>query len=119
MRSGGAQPHQHQPLGVESTQQQQRLLTEATRKVQEHAYYLKQAMEQHSLPVVLDRAAHMVGELGGPPHGQQPAAPVNTGGSAKLNPKNYYELYMRALEDMPMVEDYLLSLAASSSSSSR
>lgn len=96
---------------------QQRLLTDATRKVQEHAYYMKQAMEQKNLPVVLDRAAHMVGELGGPPHGAQhhtsstsSSGPSNTGVSAKMNPKIYYELYMRALEEMPTFEDYLLNL---------
>jgi len=96
---------------------QQRWLTEATRKVQEHAYYMRQAMDQKNLPVVLDRAAHMVGELGGPPHGHHHShhsasgGPSNTGLSAKLNPKNYYELYMRALEDLPAYEDYLLNLS--------
>ena len=96
---------------------QQRLLTDATRKVQEHAYYMKQAMEQQQLPVVLERAAYMVGELGGLPHGTQPSTQPgvvslsNTGLSAQLTPKNYYELYMRALEDMPALEEHLLSLA--------
>lgn len=121
---------------------QQRLLMDATRKVQEHAYYMKQAMEQRNIPVVLDRAAYMVGELGGLPHGQhstsypsQPpnhpggttttgtssssnqsssnAGPANTGASVKLSPKNYYELYMRALEEMPTLEDFLLNLTNS------
>jgi Vacuolar protein sorting-associated protein 35 len=113
-------------FGLESTQQQQKILTDATRKVQEHAYYMKQAMEQphiNNLAVVLDRAAHMVGELGGPPHGGPSGGaaaaagggnvgPTNTGGSAKLTPKNYYELYMRALEDMPALEEYLIQLAS-------
>lgn len=120
-------------LGLESTHQQQRLLTEATRKIQEHAYYMKQAMtmmdqhQQNNVAVALDRAAHMVGELGGPPHGSQANAATggggsgsnsgsahltNTGGSAKLTPKNYYELYMRALEDMPAFEEYLFNLAS-------
>jgi Vacuolar protein sorting-associated protein 35 len=113
-------------LGIESTEQQQRILTMSIRKVQEHAYYMKQAMEQKNLTVVLDRAAHMVGELGGPPHGHATTgnsqtssnnshhngAPTNTGGSAKLTPKNYYDLYMRALEDMPLLEEYLFNLAA-------
>ena len=132
------------PMALAQQQQQQqealqqRLLTDATRKIQEHAYYMRQAMEQKNLPVVFDRAAHMVGELGGPPHGQHhhhhhahqsgPAAsansttanssssastssgPTNTGISPKLNPKMYYELYMRALEDMPVFQEYLLSL---------
>uniref|UniRef100_A0A7S3LID7 Vacuolar protein sorting-associated protein 35 n=1 Tax=Amphora coffeiformis TaxID=265554 RepID=A0A7S3LID7_9STRA len=96
---------------------QQRLLADATRKVQEHAYYMKQAMEQKQLPMVLERAAYMVGELGGLPHGAQPTTQPavvslsNTGLSAQLTPKNYYELYMRALEDMPALEEHLRSLA--------
>lgn len=123
-RHSGAPP---MIVGVESAQNQQKILTEATRKVQEHAYYMKQAMDQPNLAVTLDRAAHMVGELGGPPHGGgggspsgsggSGGAPTNTGGSSKLTPRNYYELYMRALEDMPALEEYLLQLASSSSSS--
>jgi vacuolar protein sorting-associated protein 35 len=120
---------QHPP-GMPTPQDQamqQRMLTEATRKVQEHAYYMRQAMEQNNIPVTLDRAAHMVGELGELPHGQQAASispsasnpsaassssgPSNSGLSSKLTPKNYYELYMRALEDMPTFEDFLLNLA--------
>lgn len=96
---------------------QERLLNDATRKVQEHAYYMKQAMEQNNLPVVLDRAAHMVGELGGQPphqHGGSSSPSVgsltNTGLSVKLNPKNYYELYMRTLDEIPVFEDYLVNL---------
>ena len=104
---------------------QQRLLDDATRKLQEHAYYVQQAMDEKNLPVVLDRAAYMVGELGGPLHGHQnshqssasssgSSRPSNTGCSAKLNPKNnYYELYMRALEEMPGLEDYLFNLVRS------
>ena len=103
---------------------QQRLLTDATRKVQEHAYYMRQAMDQNNLPTVLERAAYMAGELGVPPHSSAAAASAsgaasaalpslaNTGISVKLTPKNYYELYMRALEDMPSFEDYLLGVAS-------
>jgi vacuolar protein sorting-associated protein 35 len=98
----------HQPT------QQQRILNDAIRNVQEHAYYMKLAMDQNNLAVVLDRAAHMVGELGGPPHG--PAASTTPRpNTAQLSPKNYYELYMRALEDMPLFEEYLFQLAAPSS----
>ncbi|KAL7567971.1 hypothetical protein ACA910_019679 [Epithemia clementina (nom. ined.)] len=110
-------PGMPQPLPAQAIQQ--RLLTDATRKVQEHAYYMRQAMDQNNLPSVLERAAYMAGELGVPPHGHQAAAQgvsapslSNTGISVKLTPKNYYELYMRALEDMPSFEDYLLGLAA-------
>ena len=97
--------------------QQNRLLTDATRKVQEHAYYMKQAMERHDLPTVLDRAAQMVGELGEHAHSHHhhqlhPPAPGASGTTTALSPKNYYELHLRALEELPTLEDYLLGLAA-------
>lgn len=96
--------------------QQQRLLTDATRKVQEHAYYMKQAMERNDLPTVLDRAAQMVGELGEHAHAHHhhhihPPAPGATGSTTALSPKNYYELHLRALEELPTLEDYLLNLS--------
>lgn len=99
--------------------QQQRLLTEATRKVQEHSYYMKQAIDRHDLPVVLDRAAGMVGELGEHAHSHNshklhPPAPGATGTSTALQPKNYYELHLRALEELPTLENYLLDLANAS-----
>ena len=37
--------------------EQSRLLTDATRLVQEHAYYMKQAIEGDDLPMVMDVAA--------------------------------------------------------------
>ena len=76
---------------------QTRILTDATRKVQEHAYYMKQAMDRDDLPTVLDRASHMVGELG-------------EHRNMQLNPKNYYELHMRALDDMPNLEEYFMAI---------
>lgn len=96
--------------------QQNRLLTDATRKVQEHAYYMKQAMERRDLPTVLDRAAQMVGELGEHAHSHHhhhvhPPAPGASGTTTALSPKNYYELHLRALEELPTLEDYLLGLA--------
>lgn len=83
--------------------QQNRILTDCTRKVQEHAYYMKQAMDKDELSVVLDRAAQMVGELG-------------DSSSGMLTPKNYYELHMRALDDMPNLEEYFISLTAADDS---
>jgi vacuolar protein sorting-associated protein 35 len=83
--------------------QQNRVLTDCTRKVQEHAYYMKQAMDKNELSMVLDRASHMVGELGDT-------------SSGLLTPKNYYELHMRALDDMPNLEEYFLSLTSAESS---
>jgi len=114
-----ATPAKPQPSWAETPAQvavQQRLLTEATRKVQEHAYYMRQAMEKNDLPNVLDRAALMVGQLGenhAPSQGGQlgPNAPPPGGEASQLNPKNYYELHMRALEDMPQFEEYLLNIS--------
>jgi len=80
--------------------QQTRVLNDCTRKVQESAYYMKQAMDKDNLSEVLDRAAQMVGELG-------------DSASGTISPKNYYELHMRALDDMPNLEEYLLALATS------
>jgi vacuolar protein sorting-associated protein 35 len=102
--------------------QQQRLLIDATRKVQEHAYYMKQAMERNDLPAVLDRAASMVGELGEHAHSHHhhrlnPPARGATGTTTALSPKNYYELHLRALEEMPTLEDYLLNIAQGNASS--
>jgi len=82
--------------------QQNRILTDCTRKVQENAYYMKQAMDKGELATVLDRASQMVGEL----------CDMSSG---SLTPKNYYELYMRALDDMPNLEDYFLSIAVNES----
>ena len=113
-------PGKPQPSWAETPAQiaiQNRLLTDATRKVQEHAYYMKQAMEKNDLPTVLDRASLMVGQLGeihGPSHHPQtagPHAPPPGGEASQLNPKNYYELHMRALEDMPHFEEYLLQIS--------
>jgi hypothetical protein len=102
--------------------QQNRLLTDATRKVQEHAYYMKQAMERNDLPQVLDRAASMVGELGEHAHAHHhhhlhPPAPGATGSTTALSPKNYYELHLRALEELPNLEDYLLNVAVGTTTS--
>lgn len=121
-QAGFVQPPQQVPKPSiyvdppEVVAQQNRLLMDATRKVQEHAYYMKQAMERHDLPTVLDRAASMVGELGEHAHAHHnhqihPPAPGATGSTTALSPKNYYELHLRALEELPTLEDYLLGIA--------
>ncbi len=88
------QPHNKQ---AHDAAQQTRILTDATRKVQEHSYYMKQAMDRDDLPTVLDRAMIMVGELG-------------ESRNMMLNPKNYYELHMRALDDLPNLEEYFMGV---------
>ena len=99
--------------------EQARLLTDSTRRVQEHAYYMKVAIEADDLPTALDRASNLLGELGDPSRG--PGSQQLQGGSGgggggprapapTLNPKNYYELHMRCLDEMPILEDYLAGL---------
>jgi Vacuolar protein sorting-associated protein 35 len=90
----------NEPPAVQA--QQNRILADCTRRVQEHAYFMKQAMDKDDLSNVLDRASQMVGEL-------------SDSASGSLSPKNYYELHMRALDDMPSLEEYFLNLAASDS----
>ena len=63
---------------------------------------MKQAMDRDDLSTVLERASGMIGELG-------------DSSSGLLTPKNYYELHMRALDDMPNIEEYFLSLMAGTS----
>ena len=77
---------------------------------------MKQAMERNDLPNVLDRAASMVGELGEHAHAHHhshlhPPAPGATGSTTALSPKNYYELHLRAMEELPTFEEYLLNIA--------
>ena len=87
--------------------------------MQEHAYYMKQAIDRHDLPVVLDRAASAVGELREHAHSHNshklhPPAPGATRTSTALQPKNYYKLHLRALEELPTLENYLLDVATAS-----
>jgi vacuolar protein sorting-associated protein 35 len=103
MPAPSPQPHQQAAASpahhkeAHDAAQQTRILTDATRKVQEHSYYMKQAMDRDDLPQVLDRAMFMVGELG-------------EHRNMMLNPKNYYELHMRALDDMPNLEEYFMGV---------
>jgi vacuolar protein sorting-associated protein 35 len=116
-----ARPHSVASVGAvqasNTEAQQAQLLTDATRRVQEHAYYMRQAMDSDDLPVVLDRAAHMLGELSDQHHAPQPQGGVGPPASASkkkpvLNPKNYYELHMRALDEMPNLEEYMISVTS-------
>jgi hypothetical protein len=51
----------------------------------------------------------LYGGAGGP--NDNPAAHAGGGGGiAPLTPKNYYELHMRAMDEMPILEEYLLGL---------
>ncbi len=81
-----------------STEEEQaRYLEDAFKEVQKQAFYMKRAMDGDSLKLALDHATEMLREL-------------RTG---LLSPKNYYELYMKILDELRELEEYLLSLQRS------
>ena len=59
-----------------------RILDEATKKVKEEAFYMKRSIDGDDLKGALDHATDMLRELK----------------SSTLNPKTYYELYMKVFE---------------------
>mmetsp|Transcript_876 Transcript_876/g.1135 ORF Transcript_876/g.1135 Transcript_876/m.1135 type:complete len:1082 (+) Transcript_876:73-3318(+) len=104
--SVGSSSRQTTIIGNDPETQQSRLLSEATRRVQEQAYYMRRGMDNDDLAIVLERASSMLAELGGTElhsHHHQPA--VN------LTPRSYYELHMRTTDEMPHLEEFLLSLS--------
>eukprot|EP00560_Eucampia_antarctica_P001657 CAMPEP_0197835270 /NCGR_PEP_ID=MMETSP1437-20131217/25280_1 /TAXON_ID=49252 ORGANISM="Eucampia antarctica, Strain CCMP1452" /NCGR_SAMPLE_ID=MMETSP1437 /ASSEMBLY_ACC=CAM_ASM_001096 /LENGTH=1019 /DNA_ID=CAMNT_0043440573 /DNA_START=48 /DNA_END=3107 /DNA_ORIENTATION=+ len=63
-------------------------------------------MDDDDLAATLERAASMLAELGDPSsHHHHHVERAMT-----LSPKSYYELHMRALEEMPHLEDFLMSM---------
>ena len=90
--------------------QQNRILNECSNRVQEQAYYMRLAMDNDELPTALERASFMLTELGPGPNRHTSQNHPNTPGSSKLSPKNYYDLQMKAMDEMPNLEEYFLSL---------
>mmetsp|Transcript_12429 Transcript_12429/g.17744 ORF Transcript_12429/g.17744 Transcript_12429/m.17744 type:complete len:1412 (+) Transcript_12429:314-4549(+) len=114
--------------------EQSRLLSSAIQRVRDACNQMRHAMNKEDLVMTLDRACVMLGELGDPNH-RSPHPTNNSkhhhghGGSSgggygpggehshadtfvtPLSPKNYYELHMVALEELPNLEEFFLSLA--------
>ena len=59
--------------------EKQRILADASKKVREEAFYMKRAIDGDDLKTALDHATDMLRELK----------------SSTLNPKTYYEIYMK------------------------
>lgn len=74
--------------------EQARFLEEALKEVQKQAFYMKRAMDGDSLKLALEHATEMLRELR----------------TNLLTPKNYYELYMKVLDELRELEEYLSSL---------
>lgn len=77
-----------------SDSDQVRFLNEASRKVKEQAFFMKRAMDADDLKATLNHASDMLRELR----------------TSLLTPKNYYELYMKALDEMRAVEGFFEEL---------
>jgi vacuolar protein sorting-associated protein 35 len=70
--------------GFGGTDDQDRLLDEATAVVKEQAFYMKRAMDNDNLREALKHASNLICELR----------------TSLLSPKNYYELYMQVFQEM-------------------
>jgi hypothetical protein len=104
---------------------QQHLLDASIRRMQEATHIMRGAMDADDLPTTLDRASAMLGELGDPKHhhhhshshshnhshGHNTKSSSSTS-SAIMSPKHYYEIHMLAMEELPNIEEYLLSLSS-------
>jgi vacuolar protein sorting-associated protein 35 len=73
------------------------LLEAATKKVKEQAFYMKRSMDQSDLKQALHFAKEMLKELR----------------TQDLTPRNYYELYMKVLEELRYLEEFFLGLTRS------
>ena len=82
---------------------------------------MRGAMEANDLSTTLERATAMLGELGDPKHhhhhhrhlqGHTHGYADPSGPQAVMSPKHYYELHMMALDELPNLEEYFLSLCA-------
>ena len=82
---------------MSTDEEQARYLEDALKEVQKQAFYMKRAMDGDSLKLALDHATEMLRELR----------------TNLLTPKNYYELYMRIMDEMRELEEYLNSLQRS------
>lgn len=81
-----------------STEEEQfRFLEESMKEVQKQSFFMKRAMDGDSLKLALDHATEMLRELK----------------TSVLSPKNYYELYMKILDELRELEEYLMSLQRS------
>jgi vacuolar protein sorting-associated protein 35 len=78
-------------------EEQAKYLEEAFKVVKNQSFHMKRAMDTDNLKLALDHATEMLREL-------------RTG---LLTPKNYYELYMKIMDEMREFEEYLQTLQRS------
>ena len=81
---------------------QPQYLAEATKKVKEQGFYMKRAMDASDLKGALQHASDMLRELR----------------TSLLTPRNYYELYMKVLDELHHLDDFFGGLCASGTQAS-
>lgn len=81
-------------MSAEEEQQQVRYLQDASKAVEEQALYMKRAIDGDHLQLALNHATEMLRELR----------------TNVLTPKNYYELFMKILDEMRGLEEFLTLL---------
>jgi len=79
-----------------SLELQPQYLADATKRVKEQGFYMKRAMDGSDLAETLKRASDMLRELRTP----------------LLTPRNYYELYMKVLDELRHLDDFFGQLVA-------
>ena len=127
--------HQHQHVGSGGTrpisasntanqytmQASQQNLEASIHRMQQSSHIMRGAMDADDLPTTLDRAATMLGELGDPKdrhrhkhhsHGHTSSSNPHSSNTASMSPKHYYEVHMLAIEELPNIEEYFLSLSS-------
>mmetsp|Transcript_11276 Transcript_11276/g.32441 ORF Transcript_11276/g.32441 Transcript_11276/m.32441 type:complete len:802 (-) Transcript_11276:509-2914(-) len=82
------------PPGAAVVEDQMSALEAAKKKVKEEAFYMKRAMDTSDTTTALQHAKDMLKELR----------------TAALTPRNYYELYMKVLEELRYLEDFFMTL---------
>jgi len=85
---------------MSSDDEQQRLLVDASKVVREQAFYMKRDMDASNLNGAIEHATEMLRELGG-------------NKSSQLEPKTYYDLYMKIMDELREFEEFLNNLQRS------
>jgi vacuolar protein sorting-associated protein 35 len=80
---------------------QGKLLEVATKKVKEQAFYMKRATDQTDTKVALTQALNYAKEM------------LKELRSNDLTPRNYYELYMKVLDELRYLEEFFMGLTRS------
>ncbi|KAH8098422.1 hypothetical protein JL720_1365 [Aureococcus anophagefferens] len=88
-------------MATPALENQPQYLAEATKKVKEQGFYMKRAMDASDLKGALQHASDMLRELR----------------TSLLTPRNYYELYMKVLDELHHLDDFFSGLCGGTQAS--